>query len=72
MEKKKILLIIVFLLVLIILSLILNRKSNELYEYYDLNGDYGISNECIKNTENLICLKEDKYIQVMQYSKMEE
>lgn len=66
------LLIIMLLLVLIILSLILNHKNDELYEYYDLNGDYGISNKCIKNTENLICLKKNQYIQVMQYSKIEE
>ncbi len=47
--KEKILIIIILLLVLIFLSLILNHKNNELYEYYDLKGNYGTSNKCKNN-----------------------
>lgn len=68
MEKK--ILTIAFLLVLIILCVFL--KNKQLYEYYDLNGEYGISIKCVTNPENLICLKKDSFIQVMQYSEIEE
>lgn len=47
--------------------------SSPKYEYYDVYGNYGTSNDCGEiQTGSLACLVNENFITVKQYSKIEK
>lgn len=55
------------------LLIIINSDNTPKYEFYDVNGFWGTSSECGESKKgNLICLVENNYVPVSQYSKLKE
>lgn len=76
MEKKEKIKIFVIVLLLLtgaylLLRLVIFQTSKRIvYEFYDINGNYGTSKDC-GNTEDgkLYCLVNNYYVPVSQFSK---
>ena len=72
MEKKEKILIICLILILICISyFVLNLILKPKYEFYDLDGNPGISTNCKIVEEGLICEVKNQFVPVGQYSKIE-
>lgn len=75
-KKEKLKIIIVYFLCFIsfgslTLLIVINSDNTPKYEFYDVNGFWGTSSECGESKKgNLICLIENNYVPVSQYSKL--
>lgn len=63
---------LVILGVMVLLLSACHKNTHVKYEYYDFNGNYGISESCKIGNDDLICKRENDYIKVSQYSEINE
>lgn len=55
------------------LLIVINSDNSPKYEFYDVNGFWGTSSECGETEKgNLVCLIENNYVPVLQYSKIKK
>ncbi len=70
-KKEKIIIICLILILICISYLVLNLILKPKYEFYDLDGNSGISTNCKIIEEGLVCEVKNQFIPVGQYSKIE-
>lgn len=65
--------LVVFWFSSLALLVVINSDTSPKYEFYDVNGYWGTSSECGETEKgNLVCLIENNYVPVSQYSKLKE
>ena len=69
--KEKIIIICLILILICISYLVLNLILKPKYEFYDLDGNPGISTNCKIVEEGLVCEVKNQFVPVGQYSKIE-
>ena len=68
--KEKIIIICLILILICISYLVLNLILKPKYEFYDLDGNPGISTNCKIVEEGLVCEVKNQFVPVGQYSKI--
>ncbi len=63
---------LLFLGVMVTLLSGCGTNSQERYEYYDFEGNYGTSIDCKSTSDDLVCKTDMGYVKVSQYSKINE
>lgn len=77
-KKEKIKMFVIYFLSFIsfgslALLVVINSDNSPKYEFYDVNGFWGTSSECGETKKgNLVCLIENNYVPVLQYSKLKK
>lgn len=65
--------IIIGVMVVIVVMVILGfKRADKKFEYFDFDGNYGISSDCKSTIDNLICKTDKGWIEVYQYSEIEK